>query len=40
MFKFQVIQAEKRNCSDQFCIRPKKELLVFSTILHKVDLNA
>ena len=37
MFKFQVIQTEKWDSSDQFCFRPKK-IFVSSTILQIVDL--
>ena len=40
IFKFQVIQSEKRNSSDQFCFRTEKLLFVCSTILHIVDLFA
>ena len=38
MFKFQVIQTEKRDGSDHLCFRSEKKLFVCSTILHIVDL--
>ena len=37
MFEFQVIQTEKRNCSEQFCFTPEQYFFVCSTNLHIVD---